>query len=304
MRRTAEFEAFGPWIDEVHEPEDVPRLYRGQRLDLGSARLALKVPRRISRRDATPDMDLYDHLVVAGAEELTLLSRQGSGCTVQSIPYRRIAVLQSSVDLLDGRFRVQGTTTSSAALSFGYNSVSHELVERLVRVLREEARALETAPPAARTPHPPLQLGLRDLGDDDVALVTEQRDLSEHERSFVPLATHPRTRVRRRDGALRGLLDAVRPVTLQAAVVCAGPGELHLVHRRRWFTTGRAPVTSVAHTVVLTPRVTATTVRKAVPYQDVRVVRITSGESRLEVPFPVEAASGAAIEGVLRVGVG
>ena len=77
MRRTQEFDEFGPWILEVERPEDVPRLYRGHPLDLGSAELVLKVPRRIWRRDANPDMDLYDYLIVAGGDSMTVLSRRG-----------------------------------------------------------------------------------------------------------------------------------------------------------------------------------------------------------------------------------
>ena len=61
--RVSEYDAFGPWIDEVFAPEDVPRLFRNHALDFDAARLVLKVPRDIVRRDATPDMDLYDYLL-------------------------------------------------------------------------------------------------------------------------------------------------------------------------------------------------------------------------------------------------
>ena len=201
MRRTAEFDAFGPWVLLVESPEDVPHLYRDHPLDLGTAHLVLKVPRPISRRDANSDMDLYDHLLVADADTLTVLSRRGDACQSVEVPYRRIAALQTSVELLEGLLvvhDVEGPAPAGVAVRVRYNGVSHDLVTRLVRILR--AAALATARPAgvpASRPSAGELLGLRDLGDVDVALVTAVHELAEDEPSFVTLASHRRTSVRR-----------------------------------------------------------------------------------------------------------
>jgi hypothetical protein len=288
MRRTAEFDAFGPWIDEVHTPEDVPRLFRDHRLDLQHADLVLKVPRRISRRDANPDMDLYDHLVVADHRGLEVLTREGSTYRHRRVATEHVAVIHSSVDLLDGRFHVLDTASDAGRrLAFRYNSVSHELVERLVHVLRTNARRhLGVRDLPAPAPAHPLQLGLRDLGDDEIALVTEQRDIAEHERDIVPIAAHGRRAVPRRGGALHGVLDTLRPVTLQGAVVCATPSEVHLVHRREWFSSGRRPVSSVAHTLWVLPQVSRVSEHPSERYEDVDVITVTSGKASVKVPFP------------------
>ena len=71
----AEYDRFGPWIDEIVVPEDVPRLFRSYPIDLSATRMVLKVPRGIARRDATAGMNLYDHLVILERDALTLLSR-------------------------------------------------------------------------------------------------------------------------------------------------------------------------------------------------------------------------------------
>ncbi|EYR62778.1 hypothetical protein N866_05400 [Actinotalea ferrariae CF5-4] len=301
MRRTAEFDAFGPWIDEVHSPEDVPRLFRDRPVDLERAQIVLKVPRRISRRDANPDMDLYDHLVVVDDHGIEVRSREGSAYRRDRVEHERIAVVHSSVDLLDGRFHVLDTSSgaSSRRLGFRYNSVSHELVEQLVRVLRSSVPGRPGAPGDHAAPDHPLQLGLHDLGDAEVALVTEQRDITEHERDIVPVAAHGRRTVARRGGALHGVLDVLRPVTLQGAVVCATPAEVHLVHRRTWFTTGRTPVSSVAHTVWLVPHVTRVTEHPSERYEGVEVVTVTSGQAEVEVPFPEGTDSGTAFRRAL-----
>lgn len=303
MRRTAEFDAFGPWIDEVHAPDEVPRLFRDRPVDLERADLVLKVPRRISRRDANPDMDLYDHLVVADADGLEVRTREGATYRYARIGYAEIAVLRSSVDLLDGRFRVLGTGAEATEhVGFRYNSVSHDLVEALVRVLRAAVRrrlvgADDVAAPA--TPGRPVRLGLHDLGDDEVALVTAQRELAGRDPDVVPVAAHGRRVVPRRGGALPGVLDAVRPTTLQGAVVCTAPSEVHLLHRREWFSTGRRPVSSVAHTIWVLPRVSRVTDHPSQRYGAVDVVTVTSGTTSVEVPLPHGSDSVAALRAAL-----
>lgn len=287
MRRTAEFDAFGPWIDEVHTADEVPRLFRDRPIDLEHADLVLKVPRQISRRDANPDMDLYDHLVVADRHGLEVLTRDGSTYRHRRVPLDEVAVIHSSVDLLDGRFHVRGTGRDPGRpLGFRYNSVSHELVERLVHVLRTSIRGTTGAPGGVVAPERAVHLDLRDLGDDDIALVTAQQDLSEREGDVVPVAAHGRRVVPRRGGALHGLLDTVRPVTLQGAVVCSAPAEAHLVHRKDWFSTGRRPVSSVAHTVWVVPHVSRVTEHPSERYDGVDVLTVTSGAASVEVPFP------------------
>ena len=70
-----EYARFGPWVDEIASADELPRLYRDHPIDFAAALLVLKVPRNIARRDARPDMDLYDHVVVLEPDRLTVLSR-------------------------------------------------------------------------------------------------------------------------------------------------------------------------------------------------------------------------------------
>lgn len=302
MRRTEEFDAFGPWILEVESREDVPRLYRGHPLDLESAEMVLKVPRRIWRRDANPDMDLYDNLIVAGPDAITVLSRRGDRYEATELPYRRIAAISSSVSLLDGRLLIHdadGRLPAGLAINVRYNSVSNDLIQRLVHLLRAKTREAGPAPSSQVPAHIERgPLALRDLGDDDVALVTGLREVAALDDRVVPVATHQRTVVQRRNGTLGRITDVLRPVTLQAAIVCVSPGELHVFHRRQWFTTGRRPMHSVAHTVVVAPLVTAVAEEDA-KYASARTVRITSGRAFLEVPFPSGSETGAAMREAL-----
>lgn len=294
MRRTAEFDAFGPWMYEVTTDEDVPRLYRDHPVDLATAHLVLKVPRPIWRRDANPDMDLYDHLVIAGPDALTVLSRRGTGYRTTVIDHDRIGALHAGVSLLDGLFQVRAVDTAGVAVEVRYNGVSHQLVEQLVQVLRAQVG------PAGHDRGVPsgIELDLRDLGGDDVALVASLRRLVRDDPTIVPVATHRRIGVTRTGGVVQSALDWIRPVTLHAVVVGRSAGELHLVHRRDWFSTGRGPVHSVAHTVVLTPRITDVADVDVSRYEGARAVRITIGNSVLDVPYPDGADSGPVVRAV------
>ena len=71
MHVISEYDAFGPWIYEVHNVDELPRLYQNAGIDPTTCSLVLKIPRNIERRDATPDMHLYDHLVSAAAATST-----------------------------------------------------------------------------------------------------------------------------------------------------------------------------------------------------------------------------------------
>jgi hypothetical protein len=295
---TAEYDAFGPWIDEVRTPSDVPPLYRDHPLDLAAARLVLKVPRNIARRDALPTMDLYDHLLVVGPHDLTVLSRQDGGYGQFTLGYDRIVAIQDSVNLLAGRLTMH--TLADPAWSIPYNGSSYRVVETLVRLLRD--LALETIPASGSAPSPgswpSATAQTPDLGSlegSDMALVTSCRDLLGGEPAMRLLAAHARRVLAPRGGALTRALHAVRPMTLQGALVLASTKEVQVLHRRDWLVRGNRPVHSLARSVLLLGRLDAVTARQDACYAGVSVVTMCAGTSSIDLPVP----SGSVAERVL-----
>lgn len=286
---TSEYDAFGPWIYEVTTPDEVPPLFREQAPDLASCRYVIKVPRDIARRDATPQMDLYDYLVAAGPDALTVLSRRPTHVSSLTIPYDAISAIEHSVDLLDGRLTVH-TTSEEPEVTIRYNGSSRELADALVTVVREQyLRGLPE--PTKGQPAPAQALRLGDLGEDDVALVSEQHALRREEPTATLLAAHPRLVVPPRAGDGPGglvtrVLHTAWPMSLQGALVCGDGREIQIIHRRHWWMRGRRPVHSVARTIFPISRVDSVTVREHEEYAEVRVVSLRLGSTVLDLPVP------------------
>ncbi|WP_315093293.1 hypothetical protein [uncultured Cellulomonas sp.] len=288
---THEYDRFGPWIDEVTTAEDVPRLYRDHPLDLAGARLVLKVPRNIARRDATPDMDLYDHLLVADADRLTVLSRQASGpYSVRSVALREVVAVRDVVSLLDGRLTVH--TADGATLSVAYNGSARANVSRLVDELRTAAAELPSAVgrallAAARThaQTPPV-----DAGPDDVGVTTQYLEAVRQRPGLRPWVWHGRSAVRPLGsgaaGAVRSLTHAISPMTLHGAVLAADELVLEVFGRHEWLVRGSSPVHSASRLVLPLAAPDGLQVGPHPRYAGATTVTVTAGASRVELVVP------------------
>lgn len=241
---TPELDQFGPWVLPVRGPIDVPRLYADERVDWDGVELALKVPRPVHRRDATPDMDLYDALLLVDRTGLTVLRRRPAGPGYDRLTARHadVLALESSTDMLDGRLTLH---TGSGTVEVPYNGSQAGVVEDLLAVLRAHAFGARSGMPRDA---PDLDRGA--AGPADIALVTAYRELVGAGVAVDAVAAVPRGRVRRRGGAIVRPADLVLPVTRHAAVVAVGPREVHVLHRREWLTTKRTPTHSLTHLVL------------------------------------------------------
>lgn len=301
FQSTPEYDAFGPWVLPVTTAEEIPPLFRAAGVDLGAAHVVVKVPRPISRRDATPSMDLYDHLLVVDHQGLTVLTRADRAFRTRTVAADQLLGIQDSVDLLDGRLTVF-PTGPQGPVTVTYSGASQDVVGRLVAALRALYRPhLATGAPAELQTRPAVGLGA--LAEDQ-ALVGMYHEVARDEPDLRVLAAHPRqVLVPKGEGAQAALSRALHlawPATLHAALVCADGPELQILHRRRWLTRGSAPTHSVARTILPFARVGAVRVADHDRYHGVRVVTVELGSARLDLPVP--AGSGA--EQVLTAALG
>jgi hypothetical protein len=315
----SEYDRFGPWIDDVTTLEEVPPLYRDHPLDLQRARLVLKVPRNISRRNATPDMDLYDHLLLLDEVGLTVLSRrltEGSrrapvarGYDVTFVPYLQVVAVLDTVDLLDGRLTI--FTQAGVALSVRYSGSARTNVTRLVSAIRA---ACAVYPPsvagrallksAARTVAP----AVLDPGNADIVFVNDFEELERHHAELVAWTCHGRVATLPRGGGWAGaawkVAHLVKPVTLHGAIVAGDHATVEIVGRREWLFRTRAPVYSRSRLVLPLGALQRLDVAPHERYVGVSVVRFGAGAASVEIAVPEDSAAFRLFAGALARSVG
>jgi len=291
VTRSAEFDAFGPWVDEVRDAAGLPGLYRDYPVDFDASRLVLKVPRNISRRDASPAMDLYDHVLIAGPEALTVLSRAQERYTESILGYDDLVAVTDAVDLVDGRLSILARTGEN--LTVGYNGSSQETITRLIDVLAERSRAAMGVTTVAlpRPAAPVAALDLLDLGKQDVGLVTSYLDLMRHEPDAVLLAAHGRVGLTPRGGLLARALHSLYPMTLHGAVLCRTERELHILGRKAWLVRGKAPELSRSHSTIPLAALEAISAAPHPKYLAATVVTLRAGAARFEIVLPEGSAA-------------
>jgi hypothetical protein len=269
-----EYDRFGPWIDEVKEPDDVPPLYRHHGIDFATERLVLKVPRNITRRNATPDMDLYDHLLILGQERLTVLSRRtggpthpgaadsGKGYDVVTLELMDVVAIRNTVNLLDGKLTV--ATSAGASITVPYNGSASGMVDRLVSALREipcakPASAVGAALLAAGGRFARTTVGTRPTTGPGTApietfLVSDFLEAQDANPHLAVWAAHGRRPLSPVAAGVQGMVQrakhAFSPMTLHGSLIAADGAALELFGRHSWLVRGRDAIYSTAHLVI------------------------------------------------------
>ncbi|MEN0129273.1 MAG: hypothetical protein AAGC49_07510 [Brevundimonas sp.] len=298
---TSEYDRFGPWVDEVRTPDDVPRLYRDHPIDFAAHRLVLKVPRNIARRDATADMDLYDQLLLLDYDQLTVLSRrtgedpgatgrQRRGYAEQHLLLEDVVAVQNIVNLLDARLVVHARDGQTVAVR--YNGSAQQGIVGIVEALRRSVacgtpsatgQALISAARAMGEPRLPGP------NDRDVALASDFHLAARHNPHLVPWAWHGRRRVAPNGTGIGGVvtrvLHAYSPMTLHGAVVSSDGRSLEIFGRHASLIRGGMPVLSAGRTIV--PLTLDRVEVAAHPrYREAMTVVMGSGQSAIEVVVP------------------
>lgn len=165
--QTLELDHFGPWVLEVGASDPPPRLFLPYLARDGAPILAIKVPRRIDRRDARPGMDLYDYLICLYSDELEVMHREDRvGVRRWACAYRDIGYLSVTRTLLRGVLHL-GTPAGSCDVPF--NTTADRPIQHAIELIRERSRRprSETSlPERAHAVGAPLSFGFeRLLGD-------------------------------------------------------------------------------------------------------------------------------------------
>jgi hypothetical protein len=133
-RDIKEHDRFGPWVFEISDDDPIPPIFQSFADTSTPSILSFKVPRRIERRKASPGMDLYDYLIILREENFEILQRQGNEVEKITAAYKDILSIRCSQDLLRGTVSL---ITGEKTYSFPFNTVSEELIDRMICILLE-----------------------------------------------------------------------------------------------------------------------------------------------------------------------
>ena len=123
--RVSEYDAFGPWVYMIDEDHPLPSLFAPCVENPEAYRMLFKIPRNIERRKATPDMDLYDHVVGVDADTIRVWSRKEKSVESVAIPLREVTGVRLYQRFLQGICTVYSQTGQT---SVGYNTASSEVL--------------------------------------------------------------------------------------------------------------------------------------------------------------------------------
>jgi hypothetical protein len=289
MSSTAEYDAFGPWIYEVHSQEEIPRLFRGHPIDLDASLLTIKVPREIERREASPSMDLYDIVLSLGPDAVTVLTRRGREVDTRTVAYGDIEGITELVDLLRGRLTLHA---EDGPVVVPFNASSTEIISHVVQLVR--GRYTSAAPVESSADNQPRIP--REVEDD---LQNLFRRLSRAGGLGRTVAVQRRHQVRAVGASTAGRAVArMWPTTLQSVVVTVSDREVAVLHRAHPFATGHRPIQSLAHTLLPLERVTGVDVRPSQAHEGVSAVLIRVGHVAHE--FALDSATADQVAGELR----
>ena len=308
----SEYDRFGPWIDEVKEEADLPRLYRSHPIDFGAERLVLKVPRNITRRNATPDMDLYDHVIIMGQDVLTVLSRRpagpsregssaarpdsGRGFGVVTIKYGDVVAIRNALNLLDGRLTV--STVEGTPVKIPYNGSAGDVVASLVAMLRESA-CIKPASPVGKAllaaGGPLARPEVSGLGLDDRFLETAFLEAHNANPRLAAWAAHGRRRLVPGAAGMQEVIErvkhAISPMTLHGALFAADENAMEAFGRHAWLVRGRGACYSTSHLVIPFDAPDLLRLSPHPLYPDVNVATIGAGKWRQEIPVPRDSVT-------------
>jgi hypothetical protein len=139
-KSTKEYDAFGPWIFEIDDEYTMPPLFVKQYREKETPLMLIKIPRKIDRRDATPDMNLYDYVIGAFESYLYILKRVRDNVEEKRVSYESIVAIKNTDALLRGQMHL---FLKDDTVVIDYNTVSQKTMIKLINIIRERYTAEE-----------------------------------------------------------------------------------------------------------------------------------------------------------------
>ncbi|QOX64203.1 hypothetical protein FRZ06_13075 [Anoxybacterium hadale] len=135
MITVSEYDAFGPWIYEVNEEHPLPPLFVPYYKSGDNSLMVIKIPRNLERRNARPDMNLYDYVIGLYADSIYILKRVDEHVEEHRVYYSNIEGIEDHRRLLKGTLTIFLNHTK---LTIPYNTVSSNLIVKFIGIIRDK----------------------------------------------------------------------------------------------------------------------------------------------------------------------
>ena len=222
-KRTKEFDAFGPWIYEIGEKHDFPPLFENYREITADAKMVFKIPRHIERRNANPDMNLYDAVVAIFEKKILLLSRNASDVIETHININDIKALRVTQCLLSGSLILYA---ENQTYTIDYNTVSQNIIKIAVDLIRRLQNL-----PKHETQLSPMNYSIKTIEYLYVNLIN---DLKKTDENIQLIAYQPNMKIPKKKG-IKALFQ--RHPNLQCCAFLHNKKELIIISRTTDFNT-------------------------------------------------------------------
>lgn len=130
----AEYDAFGPWIDQVRSEIGMPRVFRPWYAEFSAAQFLLKIPRDVDRSAARPGMDLYAAVLAVHSDGVCLLRLEDGHVTRQDAAWPQVVACGTYTNLLLARWSL--LLADGSAIHVRYNSVGTPTMAKVTQFVR------------------------------------------------------------------------------------------------------------------------------------------------------------------------
>lgn len=262
IMKISEYDAFGPWIYQIDEEHEIPKFFRSFVDENDGALCRFKVPKKIERRDANPDMDLYEYLfnVYNDRLEVMQLTEEG-GMKLHKIAYDKVTAVTALRELLLGSLTVYFDNDS---FTFEYNAVSQEIIMEVIASIRNGYKKSISAVDAGAKAYDPSQVPLNDL-----FFINEWVRIEPVERPFVHCAFQP-----------MHVMSAAENSSLM--------GSLHMKKEQEWIILRR--LGQYSYEYIYLPRTASTQINTAAgsEYPGINKLMITAGNYSTDVLYDAD----------------
>jgi hypothetical protein len=210
-----EYDAFGPWICDVRDEAEMPRVFRDAWRTVAEAPIVLKVPIDADRLQCRPGMNLYSTVLAVDDGGVTLLRLVAGSVENRRIGWSEIAAVGSYANLLIGRWTL--LLGDGGEICVDHGAVGAARMSRVSGFVRAHIGGLDGTP----APRPDAAVAVTDLFFRNM-LADAGRDA---EKPVVAIHWEPPNRPCRNEANRRRLSTGVLFVDT--------PGELVIVDRER-----------------------------------------------------------------------